>query len=517
MYIDYSTWESFEYKIGSLVLDPNNPRLNISGNISQFKIIEFLIHKYKVYELAKKIAEEGYFIGNDPLICIENDKKIVLEGNRRVAALKVLQDPKKYLSTAKANTLLKAIAKNEFPVDRKVNCYIAPNRLLANPIIYDRHNGETLERWKTGNQYAFVAKMYYEDGLSIEDICDVLNEPKSEILKPLKAYNLFHEGKDVLEKETDMELDVATFDFTNLERFYGYAPARNLLGIDFDQQTAELKKYLPEKEFKSRIVAVFNRLIDAERFSRDFDKTHDKEKYLNELVKDPAFNMTVKPNKEFTTAKLAGERANLEAAKGKVTVRKKGKGPGFENYIPKEVNITFNDPYSKLDEVFSELKGLRKDRVNSFAILFRTYLEQVLYYYIQEKQLADAVMGNTRAEKEKENDVRVTALMGYIKAKYRLKANLDKAAFFEKLRMNQKGQGHNDLTLKFMLNYVVNHEISDLGNENQIKILKQYATLVKNDMDFAVHILEHKVDKNANERAWKTLEPLLVLLQNKLQ
>ena len=173
MYIDYLNWESFEYKISSLQLDSNNPRIRIKGNsLNQTQILKLLIETEKVYELAKKISEEGYFIGEEPIICIEKDKKIVLEGNRRTAALKLLQDPKKYLSNAKSKILQHNILKNNVPIDRKIKCYIAPNRLLANPIIYERHNGATLQRWKTGNQYAFVAEMYYEDGLSIEELAD---------------------------------------------------------------------------------------------------------------------------------------------------------------------------------------------------------------------------------------------------------------------------------------------------------------------------------------------------------
>ena len=29
----------------------------------------------KVYELAKKISEEGFYVGEEPIICIENNKK----------------------------------------------------------------------------------------------------------------------------------------------------------------------------------------------------------------------------------------------------------------------------------------------------------------------------------------------------------------------------------------------------------------------------------------------------------
>lgn len=79
--------------INSLYLDSKNPRhLPIE---EQKKIIESLIENEKIKDLAKDISEEGL---TNPLdlvgITIENNKKIVLEGNRRVCALKLLLNPK---------------------------------------------------------------------------------------------------------------------------------------------------------------------------------------------------------------------------------------------------------------------------------------------------------------------------------------------------------------------------------------------------------------------------------------
>src|SRR5690606_19569351 len=103
----------------SLNLDVNNPRLKYRGTpLNQKQIIDLLIKNEKVYELARKISEEGYFVGEATIICIENNKKVVLEGNRRTAALKILQDPKKYLSSVRTNTLLNNIVKNNFPTEK---------------------------------------------------------------------------------------------------------------------------------------------------------------------------------------------------------------------------------------------------------------------------------------------------------------------------------------------------------------------------------------------------------------
>ena len=50
MYIDYSTWETFEYSLSTLQLDLNNPRINYQGKaLNQTQIIEYLIERTRWY------------------------------------------------------------------------------------------------------------------------------------------------------------------------------------------------------------------------------------------------------------------------------------------------------------------------------------------------------------------------------------------------------------------------------------------------------------------------------------
>ncbi|MGF7452734.1 ParB N-terminal domain-containing protein [Pasteurella bettyae] len=78
--------------IKSLFLDSKNPRHIPIEN--QKEIIKHMIEKEKVKELAKDIAEKGMTNPLDLIgIVVEDGKKIVLEGNRRVCALKLLNNP----------------------------------------------------------------------------------------------------------------------------------------------------------------------------------------------------------------------------------------------------------------------------------------------------------------------------------------------------------------------------------------------------------------------------------------
>lgn len=515
MYIDYSQWEKFAYSINTLQLDSSNPRIGYGDSkLNQTEIIKTLIQKDKVYDLAKKISEEGYFVGEEPIICIENNKKVVLEGNRRTAALKLLQNPTKYLKPARANRLLGNIKKNNIDTNQKVMCYIAPNRLLVNPIIYERHNGTTLQKWKTGNQYAFIAEMYYDGGLSVDNICDILNEKKAKIIQQLKAYNLFFEGQKILEKES-VYININEFDITNLERFYAYEDARKFLGIDFNNDNGDFDINLPKEEFEKRIFEVFKILIDAERFSRDFNKEDDKKQFMQQLHENPIFDFSAK-EEGTTISRAAKKRANLDEEKKKTRKRRKRrkKSKFYDNrIIADDEEIIFNN--RKLDTLFEELKSLYPSKVYSFALLLRTYLEQTLYFYIKEKRLLDDLSEKANKSRQEDNLRKVNSLISYIKGTYSIDEEIPPTELMRILRFNSE-KNYASATLKVTLDYILKHELKKHLDSNQFKNLKHYIQRIKDGLDLAVHNIETIIDSEHNRRAWQHLKHVFIILSDEL-
>jgi ParB-like chromosome segregation protein Spo0J len=84
-------------KVDKLMLDPQNPRLaeiGIPKNASQFDLLKALWEEMAVEEVAMSIAYSGYF-EHEPLFVEESAKDdtfSVIEGNRRLAAVKLLLD-----------------------------------------------------------------------------------------------------------------------------------------------------------------------------------------------------------------------------------------------------------------------------------------------------------------------------------------------------------------------------------------------------------------------------------------
>ena len=83
-------------RTADLLLDPHNPRLaefGISANATQFDLLKTLWDEMAVAEVAMSIAYSGYF-QHEPLF-VEKDghgKFVVIEGNRRLAAVRLLLD-----------------------------------------------------------------------------------------------------------------------------------------------------------------------------------------------------------------------------------------------------------------------------------------------------------------------------------------------------------------------------------------------------------------------------------------
>ena len=83
------------FDVSDLVFDTKNPRLaefDVSSRESD--IIKLLWDTMDVKELVMSIAASGYFRHEPVIVAIEKGSNVVIEGNRRLAAVKLLLDPK---------------------------------------------------------------------------------------------------------------------------------------------------------------------------------------------------------------------------------------------------------------------------------------------------------------------------------------------------------------------------------------------------------------------------------------
>lgn len=132
--MQYSNWKKRDLNVTSLRLDPDNPRLMTSLNRpTQQQLIQELLSQEEVLELARDISKQGFF-PNDLLVATkEGANFIILEGNRRLAALKLLLNPE--LAPQSFQKRIKHCADHCVAKTTKVSAIIAPSRDAAVPLI----------------------------------------------------------------------------------------------------------------------------------------------------------------------------------------------------------------------------------------------------------------------------------------------------------------------------------------------------------------------------------------------
>src|SRR5438105_4802203 len=92
--MSYSQWKRVSRSATGLRLDGLNPRIPPATTIpSELDLIcELLIHE-EVFGLARSIALSGYFPSEPMISVLEERRLVVVEGNRRLAACKLLLKP----------------------------------------------------------------------------------------------------------------------------------------------------------------------------------------------------------------------------------------------------------------------------------------------------------------------------------------------------------------------------------------------------------------------------------------
>jgi hypothetical protein len=147
------------FPTGELHFDTSNPRFTEDhdlGKATDGDVIEFLLANADLAELVHSIASNGY-IDIEPLVIMEDKRRlVVLEGNRRLAAIKLLSDPKH--GKLFGGPLPEITDKNRATL-REVSVYRVPDRDSARDFIGFKHiNGP--HRWDSLAKARFAADWF---------------------------------------------------------------------------------------------------------------------------------------------------------------------------------------------------------------------------------------------------------------------------------------------------------------------------------------------------------------------
>jgi hypothetical protein len=155
--MSYVQLQMVEVNVEDLLLDLDNYRIPTRPD-DEAAALNYLFAEEDVLGAAKLILRDGYFDNEVPIVVEDGDAYVVLEGNRRVSALKGLLSPEAIPSHAHdLRALLKRYAVEADDLPEAIRALVAPSREAANPHIARLHTTVPKKRWSRDQQ----ANYYY--------------------------------------------------------------------------------------------------------------------------------------------------------------------------------------------------------------------------------------------------------------------------------------------------------------------------------------------------------------------
>lgn len=388
----YAKWKDSELSVTRLFLDPLNPRLPIADmSLSQADLIEELVVHDDVYGLAKSITEKGYYPGESLIGVQENGKKYILEGNRRLAALKLLISPE--AAPERLQKRFKDLSDNiDSAAIGKTRVIIAPSRKAAAPIIQSRHTGEQIKRWEPIQQAKFY-RQQLDRGMSVEELSTEYAITEAKIRDFLRSYTMYNVAchldlpSDVQEKVRDPRM----FPSTTLDRLYNYTEAQKFLGVRFDDNKELVGSVKPD-EFKKGYCKMVEDVATGAVDSRTVNNSKDVHTYLSSFGNRKP---DLKKKGKFVADDLIGKTPSAKKKKAKKASAKPKTPKQPVALIPRHIKCTVNN--QRIIDIFQELKNLRVARFpNAVAIMLRSLLEMSVGYYLDKTGKLKAITEKAR-------------------------------------------------------------------------------------------------------------------------
>lgn len=219
----------------TLFLDLENPRLvqqDLSGKVTERDVIEALVAQADLAEVLQSIFANGY-LDFEPLIVLKEPKGrlTVIEGNRRLAAIKLL------LSPELARDLSVQTAELSKPVRdslKKVSVIEVADRGEARQYIGFKHiNGP--HKWDSYAKAKFAADWYRAEkssGITLRDIARRLGDRHDTVLRLVQGMFVLEQAKKAGLFDVEDRYQRKPFAFSHLYTALTRQQYREFLGLD---------------------------------------------------------------------------------------------------------------------------------------------------------------------------------------------------------------------------------------------------------------------------------------------
>jgi len=357
-------------KIQLIQLLVNTENYRFDTVASQKEAIDKMIENQneKLFKLAEDIVNNG-LNPNDPIQISpsyhDNTKFNVLEGNRRVICLKLLNNPDliedlKYFSLKKK--FRKLHDENKDRIIKEINCIVYGDPTEADKWIKLKHTGQNngigIVDWDAQQIQRFEEKV----------------ENKSSIA--LQVINLLNKSSGVSD---EIKSDLRNLKITNLDRLISDPEVRKFLGIEIVNNV--IQSEIEEKEVIKGLNYIVKDLLDPNFKVKNIYTKDDREDYINKIPKSSKPILERKSQKPWNFLNNTTQIYRTLKTK-KTIINSKDR----KHLIPRSCRLRINN--SRVNSIYYELQKIDITKfMNAVAVTFRVFIELSLDCYIDSNNL----------------------------------------------------------------------------------------------------------------------------------
>ncbi|MFC6018423.1 hypothetical protein ACFP2T_19705 [Plantactinospora solaniradicis] len=243
-------WPIEERDLANLDLDLRNVRIP-AEDLDQSAIANYLVEAEDLLELIRGILRDGYLDNELPVVVAEDERCVVLEGNRRITALKAIHRPELVGKSApRIERLLSRYPDAETPTTVRV--MFAPSREAAQPLLARLHTGKPKKSWLREQQAVF----YHAQLSPTVTVNDLRRLYPAEAPSVIASFIRMGEMRELIRKMRYDDPSLEDFvknsqlKMTSFEYAYELPKIQAALGISFDKDGLLTSKRLSEGQHR---------------------------------------------------------------------------------------------------------------------------------------------------------------------------------------------------------------------------------------------------------------------------
>lgn len=372
-------WSTKPHLVASLHLDAKNPRLGRQTMVrSPREIIQYLFEHDKAMDVAQSIVTRGYF-PNEPLLAIKvNGQFVIVEGNRRLAALKALREPG--LLEGRMSRKIEQLSRQiEDPNDIvRVPVTLAPSRKATDRLLAGRHIGTPVMAWQAENRASFILDKLAE-GYTNEQLRDQLGFSLGDIQAARQTRAIADMARSLdLPEEVKAKLEnPRAKTFTTLERVFDSSVGREYLKVKPDPEHG-----LRGATTKAQFLRGFKKLVAdvalGKQSSRSLNSNEDIEAYFKSW--NPK-ELPAKKRGSFIPADIIQGRS-VASTSHKPRARAKKATSVSNKVFPRDFKVRYG--HDRLRDLRDEMAKIDREKFpNSGAVLLRVFFEFAVRDYLE--------------------------------------------------------------------------------------------------------------------------------------